>query len=210
MSKSLFLFKFSIKFYFTILYYYSETSLQNHILKMHSQLSLHDQPTSSFFNLLETLNKQTNSSPQFLNLNNGNFQNLIQTLNQIVPSNFFMYQCLNCRLYFASNCKFSHNCWTYTESVKSASNDQKQNQTNNNYFSPIYLKFNINKAISSNSSNLFEQRQEDSTENNNNNNNNTTTTNNNNNNNNQFGLNKKIKIKDMNTEINDNTSITNG
>ena len=106
MSKSLFLFKFSIQFYFTILYYYSETSLQNHILKMHSQLSLHDQPTSSFFNLLATLNKQTNSSPQFLNLNNGNFQNLIQTLNQIVPSNFFMYQCLNCRLYFASNCNF--------------------------------------------------------------------------------------------------------
>jgi hypothetical protein len=58
---------------------------------MHSQLSLHDHPTSSFFNLLATLNKQANTSPQFLNLNNGNFQNLIQTLNQIVPSNFDSY-----------------------------------------------------------------------------------------------------------------------
>lgn len=114
---------------------------------MHHQLNLNEYPTSSFFNLITTLNK-TLSTNQILNLNVGNLHNIFQLSPHIIPANFSVYQCLNCRLFFASNCKFSHNCWTYTELNKAASNkDSKQQSTNNNYFSPIYLKFNVNKFM---------------------------------------------------------------
>lgn len=122
-----------------------ESSLQTHILRIHYQLNLNDHPSSSFFNLVTTLNKML-SPAQLLHLNSGNIQSLVQTSNSLIPSNFSVYQCLNCRLFFASNCKFSHNCWTYVE-VNKSTTGTKQQATNNNYFSPIYLKFNVSKAL---------------------------------------------------------------
>lgn len=113
---------------------------------MHYQLNLNDHPMSSFFNLVTTLNKSL-SPVQLLHLNSGNIQNLIQMSNNLIPHNFSVYQCLNCRLFFASNCKFSHNCWTYVEVNKETG--AKQQATNNNYFSPIYLKFNVSKTLKS-------------------------------------------------------------
>jgi hypothetical protein len=112
--------------------------MQNHIVKFHSNLNLNEHKTSTFFNLINTLN---------LNLSNESSQNS----SCLLPDDFYIYQCLNCRLFFASNCSFSHNCWTYTESSNGDQKhgDQKQPMTNNNYFSPIFLKFNVSKVLNS-------------------------------------------------------------
>ena len=53
----------------------------------------------------------------------------------------FIYQCVNCRLFFTSNSSFSHNCLVTVV--------DKQPPT---YFSPIYLKFNLNKFLSNSNS----------------------------------------------------------
>ncbi|CAF0729531.1 unnamed protein product [Brachionus calyciflorus] len=47
-----------------------------------------------------------------------------------------VYLCLNCRLFFSNESKFCHNCWSPLQPTNS-----------NNYFSPIYLKFNVNKFM---------------------------------------------------------------
>ena len=56
-------------------------------------------------------------------------------LNLISISNDdFLYQCFNCKLFFASTCNFSHNCME---------NDGKGHVGSHaNYFSPIFIKFN--------------------------------------------------------------------
>ena len=138
MSKYNFLSYFNSKLYNKQFLFVSESTLQNHILKMHNNISLGEYPTSTFFNVIATI--QSSSSKQTSPLK--------EVSAQVLPDDFFVYQCLNCRLFFASNCSFSHNCWTYTENNVS-NGDSKQPPTNNNYFSPIFLKFNVGKLLNS-------------------------------------------------------------
>lgn len=117
-----------------------DTTLQLHIIQNHSKLDLKKHLTNSFFNLATTLNpikeSQSKASEQSL---------------PILQEDFDVYQCLNCHHFFSANCSFSHNCWTYTNS--STNSDLKQPSTNNNYFSPIYLKFNVSKILNSRNKN---------------------------------------------------------
>lgn len=66
-----------------------------------------------------------------------------QTLVKNSSTDLFIYQCVNCRLFFTSNSSFSHNCLVTVV--------DKQPPT---YFSPIYLKFNLSNFMS-NSKNSF-------------------------------------------------------
>lgn len=114
-----------------------EISLATHINLVHSGLSLQDHPTSSFFNLATSLQKQPS-----VNQTDTSIQNF-----PVLDEDFYVYQCLNCHQFFPSNCSFSHNCWTYT--AVSNTNGHKQPLTNNNYFSPIFLKFNVSRVLNS-------------------------------------------------------------
>jgi hypothetical protein len=49
-----------------------------------------------------------------------------------------IYFCLHCRLYFPSESNFSHNCWNDNSGAGGVKNPSLS------YFSPIYLKFNVN------------------------------------------------------------------
>ncbi len=111
-------------------------------MQNHGQASLQDYPTSTFFNLATTLNAYKTKMNLTLNKSDHNPNGAFSS-----HEDFYVYQCLNCHHFFPSNCSFSHNCWTYTENnVNDA--DQKQPSTNNNYFSPIFFKFNVTKVLS--------------------------------------------------------------
>ena len=115
------------------MYYLSETSLHEHVINTHNQISLKDFPKASFFNLVSTLKNDNNTDPSHVTN---------------IPTDFYVYQCLNCRLFFDFSCSFSHNCWAYVDTNQDQF-EQKAPASNNNYFSPIYLKFNVSKLLSS-------------------------------------------------------------
>ncbi len=114
-------------------------ALGSHINQKHGSLDVKERPESSFFNLLVSLNSKKHETSPTIDLNS----------TSLLPD-FFVYQCLNCHQFFPSECSFSHNCWTYnTTSVKNGSDQKQQPLTNNNYFSPIFLKFNVSKVLNS-------------------------------------------------------------
>jgi hypothetical protein len=117
-------------------------TLGSHINQEHSSVNLNEQQDSAFFNLLVTLNsKNTNKTGE---------TTIDMLSSSALSEDFFVYQCLNCHQFFPSDCSFSHNCWTYNTVSVNKSNDQKQPPlTNNNYFSPIFLKFNVSKVLNS-------------------------------------------------------------
>ncbi len=129
--------------------YFSDSSLHNHILRFHHELNAKSNPSSCFFNLSNSLSEKgvidknlkkkafqndasTSNASSFSKLTNGNSSN-----------DLFIYQCVNCRLYFTSNSSFSHNCLISVV--------DKQPPT---YFSPIYLKFNLSNFVT-NAKNSF-------------------------------------------------------
>lgn len=69
-------------------------------------------------------------------------------------TDIYVYLCLNCRLFFSSESKLCHNCWSLAQPINSP-----------NYFSPIYLKINVCKAVNwstkknGNGETLFETNQ---------------------------------------------------
>jgi hypothetical protein len=111
--------------------------LASHIAQVHSCLSLQDFPDSAFFNLVTTLN----SNKKVCKKNECGKP-------IVLPEDFYVYQCLNCHQFFLSDCSFSHNCWTYNAVVNNT-NNETQPLTNNNYFSPIFFKFNVSKVLNS-------------------------------------------------------------
>lgn len=117
-----------------------ETSLHNHLLRVHSKEQILNGDTCCYFRVLK-------------NPNDSSKHNSLNTSYQLL-NDFSIYQCVNCRLLFTSKSTFSHNCWIQKLNDDSAvQSDQERtsiNNTNNNYFSPIFLKFNVNK--------LFEER----------------------------------------------------
>ena len=118
---------------------------------MHIDVNLNKTPSSCFFNLISTYtDKQMNENELNAQLNSGSAQTLVQQL----PNNLHIFQCVNCRLFFPPNSTFSHNCSVVViennNNNSNSSTDLKYQQSmNNNYFSPIYLKFNITKLLSS-------------------------------------------------------------
>jgi hypothetical protein len=101
----------------------------------------------------------TAAGAQSLIINNNNTNTAasanspIKSLIQNLPSEYYIYLCLNCRLFFTSNTTFSHNCWNINE-IATGNNNKSTNKPNapassnsNNYFSPIYLKFNVSKLL---------------------------------------------------------------
>lgn len=146
----------------------------------HQQLNLNRHPTSCFFNLVTTLldispDKCTDKSQ--LQVNNNQLFTL-KFLTEHFPKDYYIYFCLNCRLFYSSTSTFSHNCWSMNPIVPepaqpqpatsaSANNNnnnnisgqlpqqaagskssmtnggKSQSSTANNYFSPIYVKFNV-------------------------------------------------------------------
>ena len=142
--------------------------MHNHILRFHHDINSKKSNASvnnNFFNLFSTLsdkpfignnntnNKILNSKDSsnlsqtingVANPNNINFSNNNSNINQFFSEDLFIYQCVNCRLFFTSSSSFSHNCLvTFVD---------KQPPT---YFSPIYLKFNLSKFFSNSNSNNF-------------------------------------------------------
>ena len=128
----------------------SESSLHNHILRFHHDLNSKSNPSSCFFNLTNSLSESTvldkgskkksvsndknfSSMPK---LTNGSSQDQ-SLVNGSSSNDLFIYQCVNCRLFFTSNSSFSHNCLVTVV--------DKQPPT---YFSPIYLKFNLSNFMS--------------------------------------------------------------
>jgi hypothetical protein len=119
-------------------------------MKTHIDVSLNKSSSSCFFNLIATYtDKPINENELNAQLNSGS----MQTLMQLLPTNLYIYQCVNCRLFFTQSSTFSHNCSIVAIENTNHSNsntDLKYQQSmNNNYFSPIYLKFNITKLLSS-------------------------------------------------------------
>lgn len=116
---------------------------------------------------------ESNLPLTIVNMNPSNYS--MKTLINNLPDQYFMYLCLNCRLFFASNTTFSHNCWNLNDTSMKQTNNSKAPTTNattttnptlansnqpqpanvnpttnsnsSNYFSPIYLKFNITKLL---------------------------------------------------------------
>ena len=77
------------------------------------------------------------SLEEHLNSVHKNFKN--SHLNLIhISYDEYLYQCFNCKLFFASTCNFSHNCME---------NDLKSNSSHTNYFSPIYIKFSSTRKL---------------------------------------------------------------
>jgi hypothetical protein len=135
---------------------FSDSSLHNHILRFHHELNSKSNPSSCFFNLSNSLSEKVvidknskkktfqndasmSSASSFSKLTNGLDQNAIKNSS----NDLFIYQCVNCRLYFTSNSSFSHNCLISVV--------DKQPPT---YFSPIYLKFNLSNFVT-NAKNSF-------------------------------------------------------
>ena len=119
-------------------------------MKTHIDVSLNKSSFSCFFSLIATYtDKPINENELNAQLNSGSMQTLVQLL----PTNLYMYQCVNCRLFFTQSSTFSHNCSIVAienTNHSNSNNDSKYQQSmNNNYFSPIYLKFNITKLLSS-------------------------------------------------------------
>jgi hypothetical protein len=136
----------------------NENVLHNHILKHHSDVNGKANVTSSFFNMISTFcdkpqiyrsqsSKKKDSSAGGLQLNGSASSSSSSNFNfSSFPSDLFVYQCVNCRLFFSSNSTFSHNCLVAVV--------DKQPPT---YFSPIYLKFSLSKfqmLLSNSHSNL--------------------------------------------------------
>jgi hypothetical protein len=111
-------------------------------------MNLNKSPSSSFYNMVNTMNDKDRfagnneaSPPMLINTNSTTKKSLLSYL----PSDFNVYLCLNCRLFFTSDSSFSHNCWNIVENCGGTSNGAENNS--NNYFSPIYLKFNVSKFL---------------------------------------------------------------
>ncbi len=114
-----------------------ETSLHNHLLKIHSKEQYHNSDKQCYFRVLK-------------NSTDSNKQNGLNSSYRLL-NDFSIYQCVNCRLLFTSKSTFSHNCWN--QKLNDDNKDQPKTpliNTHNNYFSPIFLKFDVNK--------LFEER----------------------------------------------------
>lgn len=119
-------------------YILREVNLQAHIMRVHNELNFNENQTSCFFNLSTTLN----SSPG---------RTLDKSSLTVSDTNdFYVNQCLNCHEFFPSVCSYdlSHNCWAYN-TINSKNAEKKQSSTNNNYFSPIFLKFNLSYVLNS-------------------------------------------------------------
>jgi hypothetical protein len=114
-----------------------ETSLHNHLLRVHNKDQNVD--TCCYFKVLKNSTDNTK-------------QNVLNASYQLL-NDFCIYQCVNCRLLFTSKSSFSHNCWNQKLNDDNLLSDQQKApliNAHNNYFSPIFLKFNVNK--------LFEER----------------------------------------------------
>ena len=61
---------------------------------------------------------------------------------------FGLYQCVNCRLFFASKCNFAHNCWT-NASANGSAGANKNDEAISNYFSPIYTHIDLSAMFDS-------------------------------------------------------------
>jgi hypothetical protein len=119
----------------------AEMTLYEHIITNHYELNLNIQPISSFFNVITTTNN--------LNLLNGAFNaSSVRSLIYMLSDHFTIYQCINCRLYFSSETNFLHNCWDSHE-TQHQQLSMKQPNNQSNYFSPIYLRFNLKKVLNS-------------------------------------------------------------
>ena len=103
-------------------------------------MNLNEYQTSCFFNLSTTLQSDK--------LRAHNKADVIVS----EKNDFYVNQCLNCHEFFPSisSLDLSHNYWAYNN-IKSSKNSDKKEQTptNNNYFSPIFLKFNLSYVLSS-------------------------------------------------------------
>lgn len=133
----------------------------------HLQLNLNRHPTSCFFNLVTTLlDISPDKCPDKTQLLNPNVNQQqpqqplfsLKHLTENFPKDYYIYFCLNCRLFYSSTSTFSHNCWcmstaghepttvpnnTNPKSSPMTNGGKPQSSSANNYFSPIYLKFNV-------------------------------------------------------------------
>lgn len=131
-----------------------------HILRFHSQLNLNKYESGCYFNLIisnqsKSVTQQNSANSEVQRDENTLFRSLIEKSSQTKDLN--IYLCLNCRLFFTNDTKFSHNCWNTSTNSK-AENEKPSNGSepiqpisNQNYFSPIYLKFNVSKLLVNNS-----------------------------------------------------------
>lgn len=136
-------------------------SLHMHILKNHNQLNLKKFESSCYFNLL--ISNQTHSTTTTGNkTQTESIRKLIE--NNLQTKDWNIYLCLNCRNYFTNETKFSHNCWNNNVNLNSDKSTHHHHQSNaasnQNYFSPIYLRFNVNKLLISNSKLIIHQQQQ--------------------------------------------------
>ena len=73
-------------------------------MKTHIDVSLNKSSSSCFFNLIATYtDKPINENELNAQLNSGS----MQTLMQLLPTNLYIYQCVNCRLFFTQSSTFS-------------------------------------------------------------------------------------------------------
>lgn len=141
-----------------------DKSLAEHVMKQHNQLNLNRYPHSCFFNIVTSvldLSPERATEKSQLNPNNPNLFSF-KFLAENFPKDYYIYFCLNCRLFFSSSSTFSHNCWNESPSdVEKQHQQQQQNgggegasstatgknngksAVGTNYFSPIYVKFNV-------------------------------------------------------------------
>lgn len=129
----------------------------------HPNTSLSKSPASCVFNLktsmLETCSNgillpskdQQNMSKKSLATKRPSFAT--------PSSDFDIYFCVSCRHFYPHDTSFSHSCWNDMDSetngnhANGASNGTSTSAstvsptTNSNYFSPIYLKLNLNKLL---------------------------------------------------------------
>lgn len=103
----------------------SETNFHSHMLIMHPDLNYTNESTSCYYKALKDHTMV--------------LRNIFH-----LPSNFTVYQCVNCRLLFSPVSTFSHNCWNVVDENLAVSGGPTQSTTPN-YFSPIFLEFNVNK-----------------------------------------------------------------
>jgi hypothetical protein len=129
----------------------ANTSIHTHILNEHNNLNLNLFPANSFYNMLTTINDNKRKNDQ--NVQTQQSKQISKSLLSNLPSEFHVYLCLNCRLFFKSDSSFSHNCWNIMETLENnaksdkTKNANRNNSNNANYFSPVYLKFNVSKFL---------------------------------------------------------------
>lgn len=108
--------------------------MNEHVVKNHNQLNLNRHPTSCFYNMVTSLLDLSPDRVQdksHLNPNNPNLFSF-KFLAENFPKDYYIYFCLNCRLFYSSNSTFSHNCWTVSMSSGAEKSDSANSASNSN------------------------------------------------------------------------------